>query len=684
MSNRLRSATPDGPERATMSAGSAVAVCALLAAAWAAGAPGASAALPFGDCVHSRGKGGFYQGSVDVTESGGRCMNWSDVPGVIDRYHGKGLGPHSFCRNPDGRIRPWCFFRSDRGRIDWGYCDCKQGSVRLQGGRSRLDGAVEVYLNGVWGSICSNSWDDRDAAVVCRQLGQGYKARAHCSSLSRLGFSPVHWQAVECSGEEDQLLQCPKTAWNGGQCSQRQIAAVTCTPQEDALFVPVRLTGGRSEYEGRVEVFHAGQWGTVCDDQWDDSDAEVVCRQLGLGGSARAWVRAYFSPGSGAILLDEVSCTGNELSIEQCPKNAWGEHNCLHSEDAGVSCTPLRDGSARLRGGTSGFEGRLEVYYGGRWGTVCDDDWTDTNTLVVCRQLGYRTGDSVSPMQFGEISGPILLDDVSCSGKEPALTHCAHREWLKHDCTHREDVALSCNPLRAGPGVPTSVLIRLVGGENVREGRVEILVGGQWGTICDDGWTDRDAEVVCRELGYSGLAKARTMAYFGEGEGPIHVDNVKCTGVERSLADCIKQPLGMHNCRHSEDAGVICNYGQRAEDMSADAVDSVCGLRPSHARQKRIIGGQNSLRWSIAGRLAVAVGYSSAGISGRWAACVWSYTNKPMLGPDICTLFQKTHKPGPKKCYTTARGRFTTVGASLYFIGLQEKEQCKPHLRKVV
>ena len=58
------------------------------------------------------------------------------------------------------------------------------------------------------------------------------------------------------------------------------------------------------------------------------------------------------------------------------------------------------------------------------------------------------------------------------------------------------------------------------------------------------------------------MAKARVMAYFGEGAGPIHVDNVKCGGEERSLADCIKQAPGTHNCRHSEDAGVICDYGE--------------------------------------------------------------------------------------------------------------------------
>ncbi|XP_047415201.1 neurotrypsin-like, partial [Sciurus carolinensis] len=149
-------------------------------------------------------------------------------------------------------------------------------------------------------------------------------------------------------------------------------------------------------------------------------------------------------------------------------------------------------------------------------------------------------------------------------------------------------------PLNCDSGFP----VRLVNGENEKEGRVEVYVHGQWGTVCDDGWTDEDATVVCRQLGHKGPARARAMAYFGEGKGPIHVDNVRCVGTERSLADCVKRDFGEHDCRHGEDAGVICDYSATKASGSSgtESLSSVCGLRLLHHRQKRIIGGKNSLR----------------------------------------------------------------------------------------
>uniref|UniRef100_A0A8C2XTN9 Neurotrypsin n=1 Tax=Capra hircus TaxID=9925 RepID=A0A8C2XTN9_CAPHI len=477
---------------------------------------------------------------------------------------------HNFCRSPDGAGRPWCFYGAAGGKADWGYCDCRRGSVRLCGGKRAFEGTVEVYENGVWGIICSSHWDDADASVVCHQLRLGGKGVAKQTPFSELGLIPVYWSNVRCRGDEENIVLCERDIWQGGACSEKMAAAVLCSFSHGPVFPILRLVGGSSVREGRVEVYHAGQWGTVCDDQWDDADAEVVCRQLGLSGIAKAWNQAYFGEGSGPVMLDEVRCTGNELSIEQCPKSSWGEHNCDHKEDAGVSCTPLTDGVIRLAGGEGGHEGRLEVYHRGQWGTVCNDGWTDLNTYVVCRQLGFKYGKQASANHFEESMGPRWLEGVSCSGKEASFLQCSRGPWGRHACSHREDVGISCYPGGNGFRVSLGFPIRLMDGENEKEGRVEVFINGQWGTVCDDGWTDEDATVICRQLGYKGPARARSMAYFGEGEGPIHMDNVKCTGNERSLADCVRQDIGDHDCRHSEDAGVICDYlGKKASGNSS-------------------------------------------------------------------------------------------------------------------
>ena len=89
-------------------------------------------------------------------------------------------------------------------------------------------------------------------------------------------------------------------------------------------------------------------------------------------------------------------------------------------------------------------------------------------------------------------------------------------------------------------------------------GRVEVLFSGTWGTICDDSWNLRDAEVVCRQLGYDGALGALQGAIFGQGTGQIWLDNVDCLGHEKSLSECAHRGWGIHDCGHSEDAGVHC------------------------------------------------------------------------------------------------------------------------------
>ena len=100
--------------------------------------------------------------------------------------------------------------------------------------------------------------------------------------------------------------------------------------------------------------------------------------------------------------------------------------------------------------------------------------------------------------------------------------------------------------------------VRLVGGNGVNTGRVEVYYSGSWGTVCDDGWDLNDAAVVCRELGFPGAISYSCCAAFGQGTGTIWLNGVRCTGRENSLSSCSHRGWGRHNCGHDKDAGVFC------------------------------------------------------------------------------------------------------------------------------
>ncbi|XP_076744146.1 uncharacterized protein LOC143412442 [Maylandia zebra] len=118
---------------------------------------------------------------------------------------------------------------------------------------------------------------------------------------------------------------------------------------------------------------------------------------------------------------------------------------------------------------------------------------------------------------------------------------------------------------------PSAGRLRLAGNGSTRcSGRVEIYKSyynsysysyryTSWGTVCDDGWDLKDAEVVCRELNCGIALEALGSAYFGQGTGTIMLDDVDCSGSETSLNDCRHRGLRTHDCSHSEDAGVVCS-----------------------------------------------------------------------------------------------------------------------------
>eukprot|EP00105_Crassostrea_gigas_P008727 XP_011423398.1 PREDICTED: uncharacterized protein LOC105325509 [Crassostrea gigas] len=122
------------------------------------------------------------------------------------------------------------------------------------------------------------------------------------------------------------------------QSAQTTVQRTLQPTTTSTVHTRVRLVGGSTSNQGRVEVYANGVWGTVCDDSWDSSDARVVCRMLGFTGSSSAYERARYGEGTGRILLDDVDCAGWETSIFSCRHGGLGVHNCGHSEDASVIC----------------------------------------------------------------------------------------------------------------------------------------------------------------------------------------------------------------------------------------------------------------------------------------------------------------------------------------------------------
>ncbi|XP_070175763.1 scavenger receptor cysteine-rich domain-containing protein DMBT1-like [Littorina saxatilis] len=432
--------------------------------------------------------------------------------------------------------------------------------IRLVDGSQSYEGRVELLVNGTWGTICDDGWDDQDARVVCRQLGYDpSQATAYTSAFFQQGYGPVYLTNVNCGGRERSILKCQNVyPFGQNSCSHNKDAGVSCIKP---VLEDIRLVNGRQPYEGRVELLVNGTWGTICDDRWDDRDAQVVCRQLGYDPyEATAYLYAVFKQGYGPVYLRKVHCAGTERSILDCPKSyPFRQNSCSHKSDASVSCIKPVLEDIRLADGSQPYEGRVELLVNGTWGTICDTYWDDQDAQVVCRQLGYDPSEATTYKSafFQPLGhGPIYLTYVNCYGRERSILECPkpYPFGFHHDnCVHKKDVGVSCIK-------PVLEDIRLVDGSQPYEGRVELLVNGTWGTICDDRWDDRDAQVVCRQLGYDPYeATAYSSAFVQQGYGPVYLTEMNCTGRERSILECPKsKPFRQNSCSYNKDAGVSC------------------------------------------------------------------------------------------------------------------------------
>ncbi|XP_075829640.1 T-cell differentiation antigen CD6 isoform X8 [Microtus pennsylvanicus] len=205
-------------------------------------------------------------------------------------------------------------------------------AVRLVDGGSRCAGRVEMLEHGEWGTVCDDTWDLKDAHVVCKQLRCGWAVQALAGLHFTPGQGPIHRDQVNCSGTETYLWDC--RGLPGDQyCGHKEDAGVVCSEHQSW-----RLTGGIDSCEGQVEVYFRGVWSTVCDSEWYSSEAKVLCRSLGCGSEVD---RPRGLPHSlkGRMYY---SCEGEEPTLSKC---SWRFNNsflCRQSLAARVVCSDSR------------------------------------------------------------------------------------------------------------------------------------------------------------------------------------------------------------------------------------------------------------------------------------------------------------------------------------------------------
>nr|XP_034333604.1 scavenger receptor cysteine-rich type 1 protein M130-like isoform X7 [Crassostrea gigas] len=413
-------------------------------------------------------------------------------------------------------------------------------TIRLMEGYDESEGRVEVLIDNQWGTVCDDNWGQNEASVVCRSLGlPSANAVAKRSAYFGHGNSEIILNGLNCSGGENDIQECSRTQSGLEKCGHENDAGVRC--------LQIRLVNKPgNKVSGMVEVYIKNEWGKVCGDNWTNKDSQVVCRHLGYPRhTAYPLQNNFFGQNPGRIWINNVHCLGGEQTLLNCNHSTNSRDiQCTSRRAAGVNCAPLT-----LVGGPSDREGRVEVYTDQQWGTVCDTHWGDQEARVVCENLGYF-GHHAIPRQssfFGGGNGSILMADVQCEGNVSSLLDCRHQVAIPTNCSHKNDAGVSC------------LSVRLFGGRNAMEGRVEIFMRNEWGTICDTLWDSKDGNVVCRSLGYEGFTGVpRYNSFYGKGSGRIWLQNSSCNVDETSIQNCIKSGIWVHQCNHSNEAGVKC------------------------------------------------------------------------------------------------------------------------------
>ncbi|XP_035851740.1 scavenger receptor cysteine-rich type 1 protein M130-like isoform X2 [Sander lucioperca] len=338
--------------------------------------------------------------------------------------------------------------------------------IRLFGGSSRCSGVLQVKRQGEWREVDDQNWDLKLADVVCRHLDCGSVVRAS----SKIDSDPFSSITPSCLESGPRLKKC---------LTKR--SRIRVTSLEITCSDSVRLVNGTSLCSGRLEVksnqsTQSNQsWSSVCEDDFDLPDAEVVCRELGCGAPS-VLQGALYGDMEAPVWTKEFQCRGHESALLDCDSS--DRNTCSSGKAVGLTCSEPDD--VRLSGGGSSCAGTPEMKQQGQWRPVTDWDseWDQKLSSAVCKQLGC---------------GSAVSTNISNSSSETSvwgISHsCVQSDWMVREClwltsflTSSKNLEVVCSDLLAQPNISFSTHIDGVS-EATQQG-LRVLMGSDFTISC--------------------------------------------------------------------------------------------------------------------------------------------------------------------------------------------------------
>ncbi|XP_055788854.1 antigen WC1.1 [Salvelinus fontinalis] len=367
-------------------------------------------------------------------------------------------------------------------------------------------GKVDVCLNGVCGGVCEDAWTDNNSDMLCKDLDCGSAIyplsylRKSQSALDKITISSVH-----STQQTTNISQCNMVKNVDQSYCKDKPAYVVCSGS-----VKAKLMEHRERCSGNVQMFYQGNWHPVCETALKNKDVQnTICREQGCGHGVKPLL--FFGPSSansGAV-VSGLTCSANSNSSAECTAKT----NSQQCRLGGLQCSEWRRMVLKL--GKGACEGYVFVYSEADSRPVSSDGWTETESKVLCKDLGC--GAYIKHAVKEKADYDLLWGKkYSCEGVTKSIWDCE----LNDRPSQNQSIYLQCqDDLTASLGET---------GNCYGQVRLNNL------PVCYDNWDDSHSKIACQEKHCSNSISFEKINRGSGGDAHF----VSCIGSESNLGQC--------------------------------------------------------------------------------------------------------------------------------------------------